>query len=266
MTSVEYPASMVHKIFEPLFSRLSHWYGENRQATHDLIALLVLSVFTYIFIVRNDLMDSFYAYTRQHEELELDEIVLTLGVVVSLYGSIFAMRRWAEASRRLKQANTDNLTGLFNRHKGWEILEHEITRATRYHRPMSIILLDIDSFKNINDTYGHLAGDQILRAVADIARETVRTVDNPVRWGGEEFVILLPDTELDAALQVAERLRESIAQAVIRFADEELHITASLGVAAKDGNTPDIETLLARADQAMYIAKYLGRNRVARSK
>ena len=211
-------------------------------------------------------MDRLYAYTRQHEELELDEIVLTLGVVSFLYGSVFAVRRWREAASRLKQANTDNLTNLFNRHKGWEILEYEISRAKRYQRPFSIILLDIDSFKNINDTYGHLAGDLILKAVAEMARETVRTVDNLIRWGGEEFVVLLPDTELDAAMQVAERLRDVIAKASIQVPNAELNITASFGVAGTDENTPDIETLLARADQAMYIAKYLGRNRVAMSK
>jgi len=211
-------------------------------------------------------MDSFHAYTRQHEDLELDEVVLTLGVISSLYVSVFAMRRWIEAARHLKQANADNLTGLFNRHKGWEVLEYEMARAKRYQRPLSIILLDVDSFKNINDTHGHLTGDHILKAVANIARETVRTVDNLIRWGGEEFVVLMPDTNLEEAMQVAERLREAIAKVPIKVPNAELNITASFGVAVKDENTPDIETLLARADQAMYIAKYLGRNRVARSK
>jgi diguanylate cyclase (GGDEF)-like protein len=266
MTSIEHPPPVVRKILELFHWKFLQWYRENQQAAHDLIVLFVLSAFTYFFIVRNDLMDSFYTYTRQHEDLELDEIVLTLGVISSLYVSIFAVRRWAEASRRLKQANTDNLTGLFNRHKGSELLKYEIARATRYRRPLSIILMDIDTFKSINDMYGHLAGDVILKGVSDIARETARTTDNVIRWGGEEFVVLLPDTDLEAAVQVAERLREAIAKAPIPIPDGELSITASLGVAAKDENTPDIETLLARADQAMYIAKYLGRNRVARSK
>ena len=266
MTSVEHPESVAHKILKPLFFRFLHWYLENRQATHDLIVLFVLSIFTYFFIMRNDLMDSFYAYTRQHEELELDELVMTLGVVSSVYVSVFALRRWAEAARRLKQANTDKLTGLFNRHRGGEILAHEMTRATRYRRPLTIILFDVDSFKNINDTYGHLVGDQILKAVARVARETVRMVDYPIRWGGEEFIVLLPDTGLEEALHLAERLREAIARIPIQVAAAELSSTASFGVAERDANTPDVDTLLARADQAMYIAKHLGRNRVARSK
>jgi diguanylate cyclase (GGDEF)-like protein len=266
MTSVEQSASMTRKILDSLFDRLFHWYRENRQATHDLIVLLILSILTYFFIVRNDLMEAFHAYTRKHEDLRLDDFVLTLGVISSVYVTTFALRRWREAARRLQQANTDHLTGLFNRNKGAEVLEYEMSRATRYQRPLSIILLDVDSFKNINDTYGHLAGDHILQAVADTARETVRTVDNLIRWGGEEFVVLLPDTELEAAVQVAERLREAIAKTPIRVPTAEISITASFGVARKDENTPDVETLLARADQAMYIAKYLGRNRVAKSK
>jgi diguanylate cyclase (GGDEF)-like protein len=266
MTSVENAASTARKILKSLFSKFLHWYHENRQATHDLIGLFALSILTYVFIVKNGLVDRFYAFTRQHEELQLDELVLSLGVISSLYVSIFAIRRWREATRRLEQANTDHLTRLYNRYKGWEVLEYELARARRYQRPLSIIIMDIDSFKNINDTYGHLAGDHILKAVARIARETVRSVDNLIRWGGEEFVVMLPDTELREALHVAERLREAIAETSIEILNAALNITVSLGVAQRDENTPDLETLLARADQAMYIAKYLGRNRVARSK
>jgi diguanylate cyclase (GGDEF)-like protein len=225
-----------------------------------------LSVITYFFIVANDLMDVFYEYTRQHEELELDELVLTFGIVSSLSISVFAVRRWAEAARRLGQANTDSLTGLFNRRKGWEVLEYEIVRSERYRRPLSIILLDIDHFKTVNDTHGHLAGDRVLQAVANGARETIRSVDILIRWGGEEFVVLLPETDLEAALLTAERLRAAIAEIRIKVPNEELSVTASIGVTRKDENTPDLETFIARADQALYIAKYKGRNQVATSK
>src|SRR5688500_15429180 len=100
MTSVEHPMSSAYKILKSLLDRLLNWYRENRQATHDLIGLLVLSVITYFFILANDLMDALIKFTRQHEELELDELILTLGVVSSLYVSIFAVRRWAEAAKR----------------------------------------------------------------------------------------------------------------------------------------------------------------------
>jgi diguanylate cyclase (GGDEF)-like protein len=266
MTSVEHPMPSAPKTLRSLLDRLLNWYRENRQATHDLIGLLVLSVITYFFILANDLMNVFIEFTRQHEELELDELVLTLGVVSSLYVSVFAVRRWAEAAKRLRQANTDSLTRLFNRRKGWEMIEYEIARSERYQRPLSIIMMDIDHFKTINDMHGHLAGDRVLRAMAKVAREAIRSIDSLIRWGGEEFIVLLPDTELEAALPVAERLREAIAGMRVTVPDEELSITASLGVARKDENTLDLETLVARVDQALYIAKFRGRNRVATSK
>lgn len=266
MPSVEHPMPSSPKTLKSLLDRLFNWYRENRQATHDLIGLLVLSVITYAFIATNNLMDAFIAFTRQHEELELDELVLTLGVVSSLYVSVFAVRRWAEAARRLRQANTDSLTRLFNRRKGWEMIEYEIARSERYQRPLSIIMLDIDHFKMINDSHGHPTGDRVLKAVAKVARETIRTTDSLIRWGGEEFIVLLPDTDLQSALPVAERLREAIAGMRIVIPDKEVRITVSVGVARKDENTLDLETLVARVDQALYIAKFRGRNRVATSK
>lgn len=266
MSSVEHPMPSSPKTLKSLLDRLLNWYRENRQATHDLIGLLVLSVITYFIILTNDLMDVFIQFTRRHEELELDEMILTLGLVSSLYVSVFAVRRWIEAASRLRQANTDSLTKLFNRRKGWEMIEYEIARSDRYQRPLSIIMLDIDHFKTINDTHGHPAGDRVLRALAKVARETIRTTDSLIRWGGEEFIVLLPDTDLEAALPVAERLREAIAGMRIMISDKEVNITISLGVARKDENTLDLETLVARVDQALYIAKFRGRNRVATSK
>ena len=160
----------------------------------------------------------------------------------------------------------DPLTGLFNRRRGWELLEDEIVRSDRYQRDLCVIMLDIDNFKTINDTQGHLAGDLVLKTVAKVAGETVRSIDHLFRWGGEEFLVVLPDTELEAALHVAERLREAIAGIPIQISSGYFNVTASFGVTRKDENTPDLETLLARADQAMYVAKYLGRDRVASSK
>jgi diguanylate cyclase (GGDEF)-like protein len=217
MTSIEQPASSARKRFRALLSRLYDWYQENRQATIDMLVLIVLSVLTYLFISRMDLMDRFYVFTREHEALELDELILSLGVISSLYVSVFAMRRWAEATKRLRESNTDSLTGLFSRRRGQEVLEDEFVRSNRYRRDISVIMLDIDNFKTINDTHGHLAGDRVLKTVANVAGEIVRRVDDVIRWGGEEFIVLLPDTGLEAALQVAERLREAIARTPIQM-------------------------------------------------
>ena len=160
----------------------------------------------------------------------------------------------------------DPLTGLLNRRRGWELLEDEIVRSDRYQRDLCVIMLDIDNFKTINDTQGHLAGDLVLTTVAKIAGEIVRSIDHLFRWGGEEFLVVLPNTKLEAALYIAERLREAITRIPIQISSRELNVTASFGVTRKDENTPDLETLVARADQAMYVAKHLGRNRVASGK
>ncbi|HJR79253.1 MAG TPA: GGDEF domain-containing protein [Anaerolineales bacterium] len=265
MSSVEQWVAAARKTLKTLPARTFNWYRENKQATHDLVGLFLFSVFTYFIIRETGLARTFLEFTRQQER-QIEELVFTLGVVSLLSVSIFALRRWAEAAKRLEQANTDSLTRLFNRRKGWEVMEHEIARSNRYGWPLSIIMFDIDHFKTINDTHGHRTGDRVLIAVATVARESIRSIDELIRWGGEEFIVLLPETDLEAALPVAERLREAIAGIRVKIPNDELSITASIGVTRKDEHSPDLETLLARADQALYIAKFLGRNRVARSK
>lgn len=266
MPPLEQWVASAREKLKTLPARTSNWYRENKQATHDLVGLFLFSVFTYLIIRATGLAQLFFEYSREHEELHLNEMILTWGTVCSFSISIFALRRWAEAARRLEQANTDSLTRLFNRRKGWEVMEHEIARSNRYGWPLSMIMFDIDHFKTINDTHGHRTGDRVLMTVAAVARESIRSIDELIRWGGEEFIVLLPETELEAALPVAERLREAIAAIRVKIPNDELSITASIGVTRKDENSPDLETLLARADQALYIAKYLGRNRVATSK
>ncbi|MEW6405876.1 MAG: diguanylate cyclase [Chloroflexota bacterium] len=163
-------------------------------------------------------------------------------------------------------ALTDSLTGLHNRRSLLELGRIEFARSKRTKGPFSCLLLDVDHFKQVNDNHGHLIGDQVLREFAEHVKRSVREVDLVGRYGGEEIVIFLPDTDLDAAVFVAERLRASMERTQINVNGLELNITVSVGVAAKDENTLDLQTLLARADQAMYVAKYKGRNRVAISK
>lgn len=163
-------------------------------------------------------------------------------------------------------ALTDSLTNLPNRRSLFEIGRIEFMRALRLNYPFSCLMLDLDHFKQVNDTYGHPIGDTVLKEFAHRCKATVRDIDMPMRYGGEEFVILLPDTSLEAATQAAERLREEIARKPIKLNDFSISITASIGVSTKDNNTTDLETLIARADQAMYVAKHKGRNRVAISR
>ena len=164
------------------------------------------------------------------------------------------------------QARTDPLTGLFNRRHFMTLAEADLARATRYRLPLSAIMLDIDHFKRINDSRGHRTGDLVLQNLAQLTKQTLRDVDIVGRLGGEEFAILLPQTGLDQALEVAERLRLAIAQSeVMPDAGLPLHYTASLGVACvTEGAPTNVDTLLSEADQALYAAKKSGRNKVRR--
>ena len=163
-------------------------------------------------------------------------------------------------------ALTDPLTGLQNRRSLFELGRVEFARAQRMNRAFCCMMLDLDHFKLVNDTYGHPVGDQVLREFAERCRRSVREVDLVGRYGGEELIILLPETDRPTSMQVAERLRAAIAETPIKVYSKEIPLTVSIGVATKDENTQQLETLIARADQAMYMAKHKGRNRVAMSK
>ena len=160
-------------------------------------------------------------------------------------------------------ALTDPLTGLSNRRSLFELGRIEFARSQRMNRPFCCLMLDLDHFKQINDNYGHPIGDQVVREFAECCKRSVREVDLIGRYGGEEVVIFLPETDSDTAMQVADRLREAVEKTPIRISDQDLHITVSIGVSRRDENTIELETLIARADQAMYVAKHKGRNRVA---
>ncbi len=157
-------------------------------------------------------------------------------------------------------ASTDKLTGLFNRNKFYEIISNEIERAKRYNRPLSLIIFDIDHFKKINDTFGHNIGDYVLKTIATIIKKNIRKNDTPFRWGGEEFIVLTPETDINGAATFAEKLREAVEN--YKF-DKVVKVTISLGVAQYDPKKDkDIDSLINRADEALYKSKESGRNRV----
>jgi diguanylate cyclase (GGDEF)-like protein/PAS domain S-box-containing protein len=160
--------------------------------------------------------------------------------------------------KALKLAITDVLTGLANRMELDSVLRGEVKRFKRFQGPLSIIMLDIDHFKNVNDNYGHLIGDKCLGKIADILKNNARVIDTVGRWGGEEFLIICPETDLDGSQKLAEKLRRFIEESV--FPDVK-HITGSFGVASFITDDT-IDTFISRADKALYNAKGLGRNRV----
>jgi diguanylate cyclase (GGDEF)-like protein len=159
----------------------------------------------------------------------------------------------------------DGLTGLFNYREFHRRLTEEVQRSRRYGRPFSLLILDIDDFKAVNDTYGHLAGDETLRALAALIRREVRPVDEVARYGGEEFAILLPETSGPGAFAMAERIRDIIATHPLPIAAERtVALTVSIGTATYPEDADAEERLIAAADHALYTAKNGGRNRVCR--
>jgi diguanylate cyclase (GGDEF)-like protein len=157
----------------------------------------------------------------------------------------------------------DALTQAHNRRAMLEFLDRELTRSHRHHRPVSLLLMDIDHFKSINDKYGHLAGDATLRDFSQIVRSIVRREDLFARYGGEEFALVLVEAGPVEAKEVGERIRHMIETHVFRYRDQEFHVTVSIGVAATTGGESLTTTeMLRRADEKLYEAKRSGRNRV----
>lgn len=163
-------------------------------------------------------------------------------------------------------SSRDALTGLYNRWFVIEKIDSEINRALRHGSPMSLLMLDLDHFKRINDTWGHSAGDQVLQAIGKLLRDSCRVYDVPGRYGGEEFCILLPETRLGNTSVVAERIRARLESTELQYGDDRIVVTASIGIAGMEA--PEAAELLSpaalidRADRALYSAKSRGRNRV----
>jgi diguanylate cyclase len=167
-----------------------------------------------------------------------------------------------ELERRMTEANSDCLTGIANRRAFDMELQRQLARWQRYGSMFTLVLIDIDHFKSVNDQYGHLGGDAVLRATAELLTSNLREVDFAARFGGEEFAVLLCETDHHTALVVADRLRKTIAAAQIPWEGQQLSITVSVGVAALS-RFDDVEAVIKRADEALYVAKREGRNRTA---
>ncbi len=195
-----------------------------------------------------------------HKPFDMDVLVARIGVGF----------RTLEGERKLRLANeqleilatTDPLTSLYNRRHGLEILEAEMSRVTRGKQQLSLIMVDLDHFKNINDTYGHKAGDIVLVNIAKRMKSTLRRYDVAIRWGGEEFVVVCPHTDSTEVISAAERLRKDFTSHPIQVDTlQEITVTVSIGTSSTDTSPgSDAGTLLSLADNALYQAKSEGRN------
>jgi two-component system cell cycle response regulator len=195
------------------------------------------------------------------EDLNPDTIQRSLRFVLERYDN---ERKRAEFEAELmRMARFDELTGVSNRRYLLDRLMQEMLRAQRYGSPLCILMIDLDHFKRINDTYGHIMGDTVLATVAGILRQTVRATDIPGRYGGEEFCVVLTETKREGAHLVAERLRRRIAAEAFPAADgNTFHVTCSIGLAQYHEDIKEVLALIERADQALYRAKAAGRDRV----
>ncbi len=192
--------------------------------------------------------------------------MIYMGVFFHAYGarSISYFTRMRDYNRRLEQlASHDMLTGVLNARAYYAACEQHISIASRTGQPYAVIFIDLDHFKSVNDKHGHAAGDAVLKATAICLQQSVRQSDALGRIGGEEFSVFLPNTASAGALQLAESLRRTVEELNPSIGERNLHITASIGVAASGDAPEEMHAIQQRADQAMYVAKKLGRNRVS---
>jgi diguanylate cyclase (GGDEF)-like protein len=176
--------------------------------------------------------------------------------------AVIALRNAQRHRTVEKQALVDGLTGLANRRLCTAALEKELARAERFGEPLALVLADLDDFKSINDRFGHPTGDEVLRAFADLLQASVREIDLAGRWGGEEFVLLLPETDLEGGAKLAERIRQTLAEHEFAGPDAAtFRVSASFGVAAFP-DAPSEDQLVSAADAALYDAKRSGKNRI----
>jgi two-component system, cell cycle response regulator len=195
----------------------------------------------------------------------IEEHVLADGDLIKIGRTIFKFlsggnieRAYHEEIYRL--TTIDGLTQIFNKRYFLEYLEREIARANRYRRDMSLVMFDLDHFKKINDTFGHLAGDQVLKTVASTIKSRIRREDAFARYGGEEFAIVLPEIDGYNAHQFAEKVRRIVETTDFHFETTRMEVTISMGVATFDADTADAAALIKRADDRLYEAKKAGRN------
>ena len=227
-----------------------------------------LEPYTYILLLtsksqKEDLIEGMDAgaddyITKPFDQHEL-QVRLRAGTrLVDLQAELMAAR---EALR--EQATKDSLTHLWNRSSIFDILCRELSRAGRDSKPVGVAMVDLDHFKNVNDNYGHFAGDAVLCEAARRMQNAIRPYDSIGRYGGEEFLILLPGCDEQSSFTQAERLRKQLSQATMSLTDSSLSVTASFGVTtAVPGQPWTPEDLIRKADEALYLAKKLGRNRV----
>lgn len=230
-----------------------------------IVSVLALSIL-WEFFLEDQIGGNFLFHSHKAESsTERWDYVYSIAffVTISLIIPLFYGRRLIAQHETLhaqiaRMAAEDSLTGLYNRRIINELIQYEIERSERYKKGFSIIIVDIDFFKRVNDRHGHLAGDELLKKFAHILQDTIRHTDKVGRWGGEEFVVLCPETKPEGAESLANKIREKIESTTFNDFGKQ---TASFGIACyQQGST--LDSMISHADEALYTAKNSGRNRV----
>jgi len=225
----------------------------------ELVLMALVNIAFFYLFARIDLLEWLYIASIEHEEYELDEII-PLFITISISLSIFSFRRVSDLTQVVavlkSYATHDYLTELFNRRYIIKAINLEMSRYNRTQNVFSVILLDIDDFKSVNDDCGHNAGDTVLFELSQLLLSTVRSSDLVSRWGGEEFLILCPGTDLLGASSIAEAILDSVRVGVTI---KGRNITASLGVVSYKGSET-MEALIGRADDCLYQSKERGKD------
>jgi diguanylate cyclase (GGDEF)-like protein/PAS domain S-box-containing protein len=216
------------------------------------------SVIIAPMILENQVFGALSLESSQEAAFTEDDLALLVTFAATATAAIRNTQLYAETQRL---AITDALTGVYNRRGFNEIGQRELERAFRYNRPLTLVMLDIDNLKQVNDAYGHPAGDQVLRTLVQRCAKNVRSMDILGRYGGDEFMILLPETDLFTASNVAERIRQVVSGTPVQIDDHLIPVSISLGIVKAGTHIPDMNTFLEKADAVLYAAKQKGRNR-----
>lgn len=264
LTLVEASSALIYVSFDEL--RLL-WFFTNVPGVFILLGVRpgwIVTILTMVGLgVGNLYLESPYSLPAM---ITAQMCLLYLGIFFHAYvnRSYSYFKRMRDYNERLKELAThDPLTGVLNARAYYEACDQQIRVSQRADQSFSVLFVDLDHFKRINDTFGHAAGDEVLRTVARVLRDSLRQSDLLGRIGGEEFSIFLPATDLLGAVEVAEILRQKVAACKIDIQGAPLQVTASIGVAHRDPQQPSIKAIQQRADEAMYEAKKAGRNRVS---